>query len=162
MRVSKGKNKKLINAIENETEYIYMFKLNASNPIEKLLLSKVNSAMQEKNLTVRDAFLYVFSRSVEYGINSDTNIINENAANSINDNVNNNIITDKKEKKESDHDNDNDNDNNNSQSIIPPELQRQFDNFKNKSSDENKNDSSKSDNSAAIGNFLKKNFGTNY
>lgn len=99
MRVSKGKNKKLINAIENETEYIYMFKLNASNPIEKLLLSKVNSAMQEKNLTVRDAFLYVFSRSVEYGINSDTNIINENAANSINDNVNNNIITDKKEKK---------------------------------------------------------------
>lgn len=158
MRVSKGKNKKLINAIENETEYIYMFKLNASNPIEKLLLSKVNSAMQEKNLTVRDAFLYVFSRSVEYGINSDTNIINENAANSINDNVNNNIITDKKEKKESDHDNDN----NNSQSIIPPELQRQFDNFKNKSSDENKNDSSKSDNSAAIGNFLKKNFGTNY
>ncbi len=158
MRVSKGKNKKLINAIENETEYTYMFKLNASNPIEKLLLSKVNSAMQEKNLTVRDAFLYVFSRSVEYGINSDTNIINENAANSINDNVNNNIITDKKEKKESDHDNDN----NNSQSIIPPELQRQFDNFKNKSSDENKNDSSKSDNSAAIGNFLKKNFGTNY
>uniref|UniRef100_UPI00402A66B6 hypothetical protein n=1 Tax=[Lactobacillus] rogosae TaxID=706562 RepID=UPI00402A66B6 len=158
MRVSKGKNKKLINAIENETEYIYMFKLNASNPIEKLLLSKVNSAMQEKNLTVRDAFLYVFSRSVEYGINSDTNIINENAANSINDNVNNNIITDKKEKKESDDDNDN----NNSQSIIPPELQRQFDNFKNKSSDENKNDSSKSDNSAAIGNFLKKNFGTNY
>lgn len=158
MRVSKGKNKKLINAIENETEYIYMFKLNASNPIEKLLLSKVNSAMQEKNLTVRDAFLYVFSRSVEYGINSDTNIINENAANSINDNVNNNIITDKKEKKESYHDNDN----NNSQSIIPPELQRQFDNFKNKSSDENKNDSSKSDNSAAIGNFLKKNFGTNY
>ena len=158
MRVSKGKNKKLINAIENETEYIYMFKLNASNPIEKLLLSKVNSAMQEKNLTVRDAFLYVFSRSVEYGINSDTNIINENAANSINDNVNNNIITDKKEKKESDHDNDN----NNSRSIIPPELQRQFDNFKNKSSDENKNDSSKSDNSAAIGNFLKKNFGTNY
>lgn len=155
MRVSKGKNKKLINAIENETEYIYMFKLNASNPIEKLLLSKVNSAMQEKNLTVRDAFLYVFSRSVEYGINSDTNIINENAANSINDNVNNNIITDKKE---SYHDNDN----NNSQSIIPPELQRQFDNFKNKSSDENKNDSSKSDNSAAIGNFLKKNFGTNY
>lgn len=158
MRVSKGKNKKLINAIENETEYIYMFKLNASNPIEKLLLSKVNSAMQEKNLTVRDAFLYVFSRSVEYGINSDTNIINEKAANSINDNVNNNIITDKKEKKESDDDNDN----NNSQSIIPPELQRQFDNFKNKSSDENKNDSSKSDNSAAIGNFLKKNFGTNY
>lgn len=158
MRVSKGKNKKLINAIENETEYTYMFKLNASNPIEKLLLSKVNSAMQEKNLTVRDAFLYVFSRSVEYGINSDTNIINENAANSINDNVNNNIITDKKEKKESYHDNDN----NNSQSIIPPELQRQFDNFKNKSSDENKNDSSKSDNSAAIGNFLKKNFGTNY
>lgn len=158
MRVSKGKNKKLINAIENETEYIYMFKLNASNPIEKLLLSKVNSAMQEKNLTVRDAFLYVFSRSVEYGINSDTNIINENAANSINDNVNNNIITDKKEKKESYHDNDN----NNSQSIIPPELQRQFDNFKNKSSDENKNDSSKSDNSAAIGNLLKKNFGTNY
>lgn len=158
MRVSKGKNKKLINAIENETEYIYMFKLNASNPIEKLLLSKVNSAMQEKNLTVRDAFLYVFSRSVEYGINSDINIINENAANSINDNVNNNIITDKKEKKESDDDNDN----NNSQSIIPPELQRQFDNFKNKSSDENKNDSSKSDNSAAIGNFLKKNFGTNY
>lgn len=158
MRVSKGKNKKLINAIENETEYTYMFKLNASNPIEKLLLSKVNSAMQEKNLTVRDAFLYVFSRSVEYGINSDTNIINENAANSINDNVNNNIITDKKEKKESDDDNDN----NNSQSIIPPELQRQFDNFKNKSSDENKNDSSKSDNSAAIGNFLKKNFGTNY
>lgn len=158
MRVSKGKNKKLINAIENETEYIYMFKLNASNPIEKLLLSKVNSAMQEKNLTVRDAFLYVFLRSVEYGINSDTNIINENAANSINDNVNNNIITDKKEKKESDDDNDN----NNSQSIIPPELQRQFDNFKNKSSDENKNDSSKSDNSAAIGNFLKKNFGTNY
>lgn len=158
MRVSKGKNKKLINAIENETEYIYMFKLNASNPIEKLLLSKVNSAMQEKNLTVRDAFLYVFSRSVEYGINSDTNIINENAANSINDNVNNNIITDKKEKKESDDDNDN----NNSQSIIPPELQIQFDNFKNKSSDENKNDSSKSDNSAAIGNFLKKNFGTNY
>ena len=158
MRVSKGKNKKLINAIENETEYIYMFKLNASNPIEKLLLSKVNSAMQEKNLTVRDAFLYVFSRSVEYGINSDTNIINENAANSINDNVNNNIITDKKEKKESDHDNDN----NNSQSIIPPELQRQFDNFINKSSDENNNDSSKSDNSAAIGNFLKKNFGTNY
>lgn len=158
MRVSKGKNKKLINAIENETEYTYMFKLNASNPIEKLLLSKVNSAMQEKNLTVRDAFLYVFSRSVEYGINSDTNIINQNAANSINDNVNNNIITDKKEKKESDYDNDN----NNSQSIIPPELQRQFDNFKNKSSDENKNDSSKSDNSAAIGNFLKKNFGTNY
>lgn len=158
MRVSKGKNKKLINAIENETEYTYMFKLNASNPIEKLLLSKVNSAMQEKNLTVRDAFLYVFSRSVEYGINSDTNIINQNAANSINDNVNNNIITDKKEKKESDDDNDN----NNSQSIIPPELQRQFDNFKNKSSDENKNDSSKSDNSAAIGNFLKKNFGTNY
>lgn len=155
MRVSKGKNKKLINAIENETEYIYMFKLNASNPIEKLLLSKVNSAMQEKNLTVRDAFLYVFSRSVEYGINSDTNIINENAANSINDNVNDNIITDKKES-------DDDNDNNNSQSIIPPELQRQFDNFKNKSSDENKNDSSKSDNSAAIGNFLKKNFGTNY
>ena len=83
MRVSKGKNKKLINAIENETEYTYMFKLNASNPIEKLLLSKVNSAMQEKNLTVRDAFLYVFSRSVEYGINNDTNIINENAANSI-------------------------------------------------------------------------------
>ncbi len=158
MRVSKGKNKKLINAIENETEYTYMFKLNASNPIEKLLLSKVNSAMQEKNLTVRDAFLYVFSRSVEYGINNDTNIINENAANSINNNVNNNIITDKKEKKESDDDNDN----NNSQSIIPPELQRQFDNFKNKSSDENKNDSSKSDNSAAIGNFLKKNFGTNY
>ena len=158
MRVSIGKNKKLINAIENETEYIYMFKLNASNPIEKLLLSKVNSAMQEKNLTVRDAFLYVFSRSVEYGINSDTNIINENAANSINDNVNNNIITDKKEKKESDDDNDN----NNSQSIIPPELQIPFDNFKNKSSDENKNDSSKSDNSAAIGNFLKKNFGTNY
>lgn len=156
MRVSKGKNKKLINAIENETEYTYMFKLNASNPIEKLLLSKVNSAMQEKNLTVRDAFLYVFSRSVEYRINSDTNIINQNAANSINDNVNNNIITDKKEKKESDDDN------NNSQSIIPPELQRQFDNFKNKSSDENKNDSSKSDNSAAIGNFLKKNFGTNY
>jgi hypothetical protein len=155
MRVSKGKNKKLINAIENETEYTYMFKLNASNPIEKLLLSKVNSAMQEKNLTVRDAFLYVFSRSVEYGINSDTNIINQNAANSINDNVNNNIITDKKES-------DYDNDNNNSQSIIPPELQRQFDNFKNKSSDENKNDSSKSDNSAAIGNFLKKNFGTNY
>lgn len=99
MRVSKGKNKKLINAIENETEYTYMFKLNASNPIEKLLLSKVNSAMQEKNLTVRDAFLYVFSRSVEYGINNDTNIINENAANSINNNVNNNIITDKKEKK---------------------------------------------------------------
>lgn len=158
MRVSKGKNKKLINAIENETEYTYMFKLNASNPIEKLLLSKVNSAMQEKNLTVRDAFLYVFSRSVEYGINNDTNIINENAANSINNNVNNNIITDKKEKKESDDDNDN----NNSQSIIPPELQRQFDNFKNKSSDENKNDSSKSDNSAAIGNFLKKNFGINY
>lgn len=158
MRVSKGKNKKLINAIENETEYTYMFKLNASNPIEKLLLSKVNSAMQEKNLTVRDAFLYVFSRSVEYGINNDTNIINENAANSINNNVNNNIITDKKEKKESDDDNDN----NNSQSIIPLELQRQFDNFKNKSSDENKNDSSKSDNSAAIGNFLKKNFGTNY
>lgn len=158
MRVSKGKNKKLINAIENETEYTYMFKLNASNPIEKLLLSKVNSEMQEKNLTVRDAFLYVFSRSVEYGINNDTNIINENAANSINNNVNNNIITDKKEKKESDDDNDN----NNSQSIIPPELQRQFDNFKNKSSDENKNDSSKSDNSAAIGNFLKKNFGTNY
>lgn len=158
MRVSKGKNKKLINAIENETEYTYMFKLNASNPIEKLLLSKVNSAMQEKNLTVRDAFLYVFSRSVEYGINNDTNIINENAANSINNNVNNNIITDKKEKKESDDDNDN----NNSQSIIPPELQRQFDNFKNKSFDENKNDSSKSDNSAAIGNFLKKNFGTNY
>lgn len=158
MRVSKGKNKKLINAIENETEYTYMFKLNASNPIEKLLLSKVNSAMQEKNLTVRDAFLYVFSRSVEYGINNDTNIINENAANSINNNVNNNIITDKKEKKESDDDNDN----NNSQSIIPPELQKQFDNFKNKSSDENKNDSSKSDNSAAIGNFLKKNFGTNY
>lgn len=155
MRVSKGKNKKLINAIENETEYTYMFKLNASNPIEKLLLSKVNSAMQEKNLTVREAFLYVFSRSVEYGINSDTNIINQNAANSINDNVNNNIITDKKES-------DYDNDNNNSQSIIPPELQRQFDNFKNKSSDENKNDSSKSDNSAAIGNFLKKNFGTNY
>lgn len=158
MRVSKGKNKKLINAIENETEYTYMFKLNASNPIEKLLLSKVNSAMQEKNLTVRDAFLYVFSRSVEYGINSDTNIINENADNSINDNVNNNIITDKKEKKESADDNDK----NNSQSIIPPELQRQFDNFNNKSSDENKNDSSKSDNSAAIGNFLKKNFGTNY
>lgn len=158
MRVSKGKNKKLINAIENETEYTYMFKLNASNPIEKLLLSKVNSAMQEKNLTVRDAFLYVFSRSVEYGINSETNIINENADNSINDNVNNNIITDKKEKKESADDNDK----NNSQSIIPPELQRQFDNFNNKSSDENKNDSSKSDNSAAIGNFLKKNFGTNY
>lgn len=161
MRVSKGKNKKLINAIENETEYTYMFKLNASNPIEKLLLSKVNSAMQEKNLTVRDAFLYVFSRSVEYGINNDTNIINENAANSINNNVNNNIITDKKEKKEK-KESDDDNDNNNSQSIIPPELQRQFDNFKNKSSDENKNDSSKSDNSAAIGNFLKKNFGTNY
>ena len=158
MRVSKGKNKKLINAIENETEYTYMFKLNASNPIEKLLLSKVNSAMQEKNLTVRDAFLYVFSRSVEYGINSETNIINENADNIINDNVNNNIITDKKEKKESADDNDK----NNSQSIIPPELQRQFDNFNNKSSDENKNDSSKSDNSAAIGNFLKKNFGTNY
>lgn len=159
MRVSKGKNKKLINAIENETEYTYMFKLNASNPIEKLLLSKVNFVMQEKNLTVRDAFLYVFSKSVEYNDSSVTNIINENIDNSINDNVNNNVITDKKEEKESAVDNDK----NNSQSIIPPELQKQFDNFNNnKSSDENKNDSNKSDNAAVIGNFLKKNFGTNY
>lgn len=159
MRVSKGKNKKLINAIENETEYIYMFKLNASNPIEKLLLSKVNFVMQEKNLTVRDAFLYVFSKSVEYNDSSVTNIINENVGNSINDNVNNNVITDKKEEKESAVDNDK----NNSQSIIPLELQKQFDNFNNnKSSDENKNDSNKSDNTAVIGNFLKKNFGTNY
>ena len=156
MRVSKGKNKKLINAIENETEYTYMFKLNASNPVEKLLLSKVNLIMQEKNLTVRDAFLYVFSKSVEYGINSDANIINENVDNSTNDNISNNIITDKEEEKEYADDN------NNSQSIIPSELQRKFDNFNSKSSDENKNDSSKSDNSEAIGNFLKKNFGTNY
>mgnify|MGYP001021017124 CR=1 FL=1 len=154
MRVSKGKNKKLINAIENETEYTYMFKLNASNPVEKLLLSKVNLIMQEKNLTVRDAFLYVFSKSVEYGINSDANIINENVDNSTNDNISN-IITDKEEKEYAD-------DNNNSQSIIPSELQRKFDDFNSKSSDENKNDSSKSDNSEAIGNFLKKNFGTNY
>lgn len=155
MRVSKGKNKKLINAIENETEYTYMFKLNASNPVEKLLLSKVNLIMQEKNLTVRDAFLYVFSKSVEYGINSDANIINENVDNSTNDNISNNIITDKEEKEYAD-------DNNNSQSIIPSELQRKFDDFNSRSSDENKNDSSKSDNSEAIGNFLKKNFGTNY
>lgn len=156
MRVSKGKNKKLINAIENETEYTYMFKLNASNPVEKLLLSKVNLIMQEKNLTVRDAFLYVFSKSVEYGINSNANIINENVDNSTNDNISNNIITDKEEEKEYADDN------NNSQSIIPSELQRKFDDFNSKSSDENKNDSSKSDNSEAIGNFLKKNFGTNY
>lgn len=156
MRVSKGKNKKLINAIENETEYTYMFKLNASNPVEKLLLSKVNLIMQEKNLTVRDAFLYVFSKSVEYGINSDANIINENVDNSTNDNISNNIITDKEEEKEYADDN------NNSQSIIPSELQRKFDDFNSKSSDEHKNDSSKSDNSEAIGNFLKKNFGTNY
>ena len=150
MRVSKGKNKKLINAIENETEYTYMF---------KLILNKVNFVMQEKNLTVRDAFLYVFSKSVEYNDSSVTNIINENVGNSINDNVNNNVITDKKEEKESAVDNDK----NNSQSIIPPELQKQFDNFNNnKSSDENKNDSNKSDNTAVIGNFLKKNFGTNY
>ena len=87
------------------------------------------------------------------------NIINENVGNSINDNVNNNVITDKKEEKESAVDNDK----NNSQSIIPLELQKQFDNFNNnKSSDENKNDSNKSDNTAVIGNFLKKNFGTNY
>lgn len=156
MRVSKGKNKKLINAIENETEYTYMFKLNASNPVEKLLLSKVNLIMQEKNLTVRDAFLYVFSKSVEYGINSNANIINENVDNSTNDNISNNIITDKEEEKEYADDN------NNSQSIIPSELQRKFDDFNSKSSDENKNDSSKSNNSEAIGNFLKKNFGTNY
>ena len=77
-----------------------MFKLNASNPIEKLLLSKVNFVMQEKNLTVRDAFLYVFSKSVEYNDSSVTNIINENIDNSINDNVNNNVITDKKEEGE--------------------------------------------------------------
>lgn len=159
MRVSKGRNKKLIDAIENETEYTYMLKLNASNSVEKLLLRKVNSAMQEKNLTVRDAFLYVFSKSINYDNNSDTNIIKENTDNSINDNTDNNVITDKKEKKESTVDNDN----NNSQSIIPPELQKQFDEFYgNRVSDENKNDSDKSDNSAAIGKFLKKNFGTNY
>jgi hypothetical protein len=159
MRVSKGRNKKLIDAIENETEYTYMLKLNASNSVEKLLLRKVNSAMQEKNLTVRDAFLYVFSKSINYDNNSDTNIIKENTDNSINNNTDNNVITDKKEKKESTVDNDN----NNSQSIIPPELQKQFDEFYgNRVSDENKNDSDKSDNSAAIGKFLKKNFGTNY
>lgn len=159
MRVSKGRNKKLIDAIENETEYTYMLKLNASNSVEKLLLRKVNSAMQEKNLTVRDAFLYVFSKSINYDNNSDTNIIKENTDNSINDNTDNNVITDKKEKKKSTVDNDN----NNSQSIIPPELQKQFDEFYgNRVSDENKNDSDKSDNSAAIGKFLKKNFGTNY
>ena len=147
MRVSKGKNKKLINAIENETEYTYMFKLNASNPIEKLLLNKVNLVMQEKNLTVRDACLYVFSKSVEY---SDSN----SGISFFNKNIDNNVAMDSNEKESI-----TDYNSSCSKSIIPPEVQKQFDElYSSNASDEN----DKSDNSATIGKFLKKNFGTNY
>lgn len=142
MRKNKGYNENIGYAIENEEEYIYNLKLNCSKSMDRKLLKTIHSVMNEKNLTVRDAFLYVFEYAIETLENKD-NIIND-FTNKV---IDNEIVREDKEVENEKQVETKTSIN----SLIPPELYNEF-----------VEENISKDKSEAVSNLLKKNFGTNY